>query len=78
MAVFGLSATSSHTAALNVYKKIVEAYPNIQKQMGEQSARLRLSLGLAAGEVVVGMPGSHRRSELAIIGRPANLSASLQ
>lgn len=49
MAVFGLSATSSHTAALNVCKKIVEAYPNIQKQMGEQSARLRLSLGLAAG-----------------------------
>ena len=78
MAVFGLSGTSSHQAALNACKKIVESYPNIQEQMGQQSAQLRLSLGLAAGEVVVGMLGSHRRSELAIIGRPANLAARLQ
>jgi adenylate cyclase len=78
MAVFGLSGTSSHQAALNACKKIVDTYPNIQKQLGEQSADLKLSLGLAAGEVVVGMLGSHRRSELAIIGRPANLSARLQ
>ena len=34
---------------------------------------LKVSYGLAAGKVVVGMLGSDRRSELAVLGRPAKL-----
>lgn len=78
MAVFGLSGTASHQAAMQACEKIVDTYPHIQAQMGQEHRNLRLSLGLAAGEVVVGMLGSHRRSEMAIIGRPANLAARLQ
>ena len=60
-------------------KRIVEAYPTIAS--GDQVNKigdLRLSVGVASGEVVMGMVGSDRRRELAVLGSPANLSARLQ
>jgi hypothetical protein len=39
---------------------------------------LKLSVGLADGEVLLGMLGTRNKTELAVIGQPANLAARLQ
>ena len=80
MAIFGLNDNNvGPGAAAECMKRIVEAYPTIAS--GDQVSKvgdLRLSVGVASGEVVMGMVGSDRRRELAVLGSPANLSARLQ
>ena len=47
--------------------------------MGREDVRaLRLSVGTSCGELLVGVLGTEKRTELAIIGQPANLAARLQ
>ena len=57
---------------------MVPATAQTLETLPEPFNQLRVSFGLAAGEVVVGMLGSQRRAELAVIGEPANLAARLQ
>ena len=78
MAVFGLSGNASIRAAIETAHQIVLATPGIIKSLEPEFHDVKLSLGLAAGEVVMGVVGSARRSELAVIGQPANLAARLQ
>ena len=79
MAVFGLDAAKRPSTVVKAVEAIVESFPSILEEVeGEDFKELKLSLGAAAGEVVLGMLGTERRSELAIIGQPANRAARLQ
>jgi len=79
MAVFGLNAVKSPSTVVKAVEAIVEAFPSILETVeGDDFKELKLSLGAASGEVVLGMLGTERRSELAIIGQPANRAARLQ
>lgn len=79
MAVFGLGGTEGAiAAAVTATQHIVEATAEVLGSLDPPFNHLRLSLGLAAGELVLGMLGTERRSELAVIGAPANLAARLQ
>ena len=79
MAVFGLSGSGGREAGVQACRRIVEAFPRLVEGVnGAEFRGLKLSVGLAAGEVVLGMLGTHHRSELAIIGEPANFANRLQ
>ena len=64
MAVFGLSGQTTASAALAAVREMVPATAQTLDALPEPFNRLRVSFGLAAGEVVVGMLGSQRRAEL--------------
>ena len=79
MAVFGLAGGDPVGPSLRAAKAIADAFPPLVQNLdGGKYASLRLSIGVTAGDVVLGTIGSERRSELAIIGRPPNLAARLQ
>jgi class 3 adenylate cyclase len=79
MAVFGLSGSGGRQAGVQACRRIVEAFPRLVDGVnGAEFRGLKISVGLAAGEVVLGMIGTRHRSELAIIGEPANLANRLQ
>lgn len=79
MAVFGLEAGRSPNSVVGAADAIVREFPAILDTIaGDEFRHLKLALGAAAGEVVLGMLGTDRRSELAIIGQPANRAARLQ
>lgn len=79
MAVFGLSGSGGRHAGVQACKRIVEAFPRLLEGVnGAEFRGLKISVGVAAGEVVLGMIGTRHRSELAIIGEPANLANRLQ
>ena len=75
MAVFGLGGEGGIVDGVNCMRSIVSASPKIMKSVGDG---LKIGIGLAAGELVVGMLGTSKRSEMAIIGQPANLSSRLE
>ena len=79
MAVFGLSGSGGRHAGVQACRRIVEAFPRLLEGVnGAEFRGLKISVGLAAGEVILGMIGTKHRSELAIIGEPANLANRLQ
>ena len=79
MAVFGLAGGDPTLPILRAAKSIADAFPPAVKIIGQgQYSELRLSIGIATGEVILGTIGSDRRSELAVIGRPPNLASRLQ
>ena len=79
MAVFGLSGESSGAgASMRALRQLVESTANVLSGLPSPFNALKVSFGLASGKVVVGMLGSDRRSELAVLGRPANFAARLQ
>jgi class 3 adenylate cyclase len=79
MAVFGLSGSGGRQAGVQACRRIVEAFPRLLEGVnGAEFRGLKISVGLAAGEVVLGMIGTRHRSELAIIGEPANFANRLQ
>ena len=79
MAVFGLSGGDGTAAAARATQRIVETFPKILAGMGRGDVdALRLSVGTSCGELLVGILGTEKRTELAIIGQPANLAARLQ
>ena len=77
MAIFGLSGTTTSTALISA-ERVAKSVAATLRGLPEQYADLKVSFGLAGGEVVLGMLGSEHRSELAVIGRPANLASRLQ
>ncbi len=78
MAIFGLSGTTTTGAALLSAERIAKSVAATLRGLPDQYSDLKVSFGLAGGEVVLGMLGSQHRSELAVIGRPANLASRLQ
>lgn len=81
MAVFGLGGVAGVQSAMAAAEGIVEAAPGLIANIASANPKakgLKLGIGVAAGEVVVGVIGSERRQELAVIGEPANLAARLQ
>ena len=78
MAIFGLSGSTTTSVALSSAERIAQAVSVTLQDLPSQYEDLKVSFGLAGGEVVLGMLGSEHRSELAVIGRPANLAARLQ
>ena len=79
MAVFGLGGGESVGPALGAAQQIVDSFAQeIGTLRGGRYAGLKLSVGVSMGEVVLGMLGSEHRSELAVIGQPANFAARLQ
>jgi class 3 adenylate cyclase len=78
MAVFGLSGESMLNTALAATESMAERSRAILEALPAPFDKLKLSFGLASGEVVLGMIGSINRSELAVIGDIANLAARLQ
>ena len=79
MAVFGLGGGESAGPALGAAQQVVDTFArDIATIRGGRYKELKLSIGLSKGEVVLGMLGSERRSELAVIGQPANFAARLQ
>jgi class 3 adenylate cyclase/CheY-like chemotaxis protein len=78
MAVFGLSGESMLNTALAATENMAERSRAILESLPAPFDKLKLSFGLASGDVVLGMIGSINRSELAVIGDIANLAARLQ
>ena len=78
MAVFGISGGVTTSGAVQATQRVVAAASEVISKLPPPFNTLRLSLGLAAGDVVLGMLGTEYRAELAVIGRPANLAARLQ
>jgi len=79
MAVFGLGGGSMPEHAVVAMKRIIESFGEIRAEVDADLFReAKLSVGAAAGEVVLGMLGTEKRGELALIGQPANLAARLQ
>lgn len=78
MAVFGLGGTAGNGLALEACAALVETIAATIVTLPEPFNSLRVSLGVATGDVVVGTLGSESRSELAVIGQPANFAARLQ
>ncbi len=79
MAVFGLYSDFDSAKAMHCAQRIVEEFPAIAESTKAQLQQpLRLAVGIASGEVVIGELGTDIRSEHAIIGQAANLASRLQ
>ena len=78
MAIFGLSGAPALQAALGAGRQIVEAYPSILESLEPEFRDLKLSIGIASGEVIVGVVGSNHHSEFTVVGRPSDLAGRLQ
>ncbi len=79
MAVFGLESGSLPEHATVAMRKIIESFESIRLEVEDETFhQAKLLAGAASGEVVLGMLGTDKRSELAIIGQTANLAARLQ
>jgi adenylate cyclase len=79
MAVFGLDGSGGKDLAVPCLEKIIKSFPHTYRSLTDPDGKiLKLGGGLAHGSLVMGMLGDDNRSELAIIGEAANLSARLQ
>ncbi|MEC8051889.1 MAG: response regulator [Myxococcota bacterium] len=78
MAIFGLSGAPALQAALGAGRQIVQAYPSILENLAPEFRDLKLSIGIASGEVIVGVVGSNHHSEFTVVGRPSDLAGRLQ
>jgi len=78
MAVFGLSGGTHIQNAVNATKNMAHKASEILSHLPPPFHELRLSFGLAAGSLLVGMMGSTRRSEYSVLGDTANFAARLQ
>lgn len=78
MAIFGLSGAPALQAALGAGRKIVQAYPSILENLEPEFRDLKLSIGIASGEVFVGVVGSNHHSEFTVVGHPSDLAGRLQ
>ena len=76
MAIFGLSGAP----ALQPWagRQIVQAYPSILENLAPEFRDLKLSIGIASGEVIVGVVGSNHHSEFTVVGRPSDLAGDFK
>jgi len=79
MAVFGLGDNSNPAAAAICMQRMVDSAEPVLSELSQSvGGELRLGIGCASGEIVLGMVGSDLHNELAIIGQPANRANRLQ
>ena len=55
-----------------------ETMTGINEILGRRNTRIPIRIGIATGEVMVGMFGSPIKKEYTVLGTPVNLSARLE
>ncbi len=78
MALFGLTGGTTVHAAATATQQMVQRLSTILKDLDAPFQDLKVSIGVASGTVVMGLVGSIRRTEFAVVGDTANLAARLQ
>lgn len=79
MALFGLDGDTGIDSGLSCLEEIVSMFPEFKQKLSDGDAKhLKMGIGLAFGDVIMGMLGDATRYELAVIGQAANLSSRLQ
>ena len=78
MAIFGLSGASAIHASVMATAAMAERTAKVLDSIEPPFDQLKLSFGLSAGTVVLGMIGSANRGEFAVVGDAANLASRLQ
>jgi adenylate cyclase len=80
MAIFGapLSYKDDAVRAVSCAVKMRETMAGINKNLRRKNARIPIGIGIATGEVMVGMFGSPIKKEYTVLGTPVNLSARLE
>jgi adenylate cyclase len=80
MAIFGapLSYNDDAVRAVSCAVKMRETMTGINKILDRNNTRIPIGIGIATGEVMVGMFGSPIKKEYTVLGTPVNLSARLE
>jgi len=80
MAIFGapLSYQNDAFRAVSCAVKMRETMKEINKVLGPQNTRIPIGIGIATGEVMVGMFGSPIKKEYTVLGTPVNLASRLE
>ena len=80
MAIFGapLSYKDDAFRAVSCAVKMRETMAGINKILSQRNARIPIGIGIATGDVMVGMFGSPIKKEYTALGTPVNLAARLE
>jgi adenylate cyclase len=80
MAIFGapLSYKDDAFRAVSCAVKMRETMTGINKMLSQKNTRIPIGIGIATGEVMVGMFGSPIKKEYTVLGTPVNLAARLE
>ncbi|MCA0353312.1 MAG: tetratricopeptide repeat protein [Chloroflexi bacterium] len=80
MAVFGMPVALEAHAAQAAYAALAmfEELAAYNETIAQAGVQFQIRVGLASGEVIAGLLGSDRYSDLTVIGGPVNLAARLQ
>jgi adenylate cyclase len=80
MAIFGapLSYNDDAFRAVSCAVKMRETMTGINKMLSRKNTRIPIGIGIATGEVMVGMFGSPIKKEYTVLGTPVNLAARLE
>ncbi len=81
MAIFGVLADAEHSSrhAMRAATQMIESvYQRNQTRKQQSKAQLGIGVGIASGEAVLGILGSHQRRTFTAIGRHVNLAARLE
>lgn len=81
MAVFGVLASKNNSAdnAFTAAKRIQKKVQALNKQRGNEGLeQLGVGIGIATGDAVLGILGSHERRAFTAIGRHVNLASRLE
>jgi len=81
MAVFGVLPSQNHSSldALHTAKQMIQAVHQLnQQRLNQGLEQLGIGVGIASGEAVLGVLGSHERRTFTAIGRHVNLAARLE
>jgi adenylate cyclase len=80
MAIFGapLSYKDDAFRAVSCAVKMRETMTGINKMLSRKNTRIPIGIGIATGEVMVGMFGSPIKKEYTVLGTPVNLAARLE
>jgi len=80
MAIFGapLSYKDDAFRAVSCAVKMRETMTGINKTLSRKNTRIPIGIGIATGEVMVGIFGSPIKKEYTVLGTPVNLAARLE
>ncbi|MBN2437091.1 MAG: response regulator [Deltaproteobacteria bacterium] len=80
MAIFGapLSYKDDAFRAISCAVKMRETMTEINKILSRENSRIPIGIGIATGEVMVGMFGSPIKKEYTVLGTPVNLASRLE
>jgi adenylate cyclase len=80
MAIFGapISYPDDTFRAVSCAIKMRETMSEINRTLGLKQSRIPIGIGIATGEVMVGMFGSSIKREYTVLGTPVNLASRLE